>query len=155
MIVPDINLLLYAYDSDSPFHIKAGAWWQDCLSGTEPVLLPDIVALGFVRVSTNARAFRQPLTVAEAASHVRSWLGQEVVTIPEATPDHIERVLGLLESLGTAGNLVTDAQIAAVALEHDAVVHTSDADFMRFKGLRWLNPITGDSPAAARRPRRA
>ena len=141
MIVPDINLLLYAYDADSPFHAKAAAWWQDCLSGTEPVLLPSVVAFGFVRVSTNARAFRHPLTAEEAASCVRSWLGQEVVSIPESAPDHVERVLGLLESIGTAGNLVTDAQIAALALEHDAVVHTADADFIRFKGLRWRNPL--------------
>jgi toxin-antitoxin system PIN domain toxin len=154
MIVPDINLLLYAYDSDSPFHGKAATWWQGCLSGAEPVLLPDVVTFGFVRVSTNARAFRHPLTPVEAASHVRSWFGQEVVAIPENTPDHVERVLGLLEALGTAGNLVTDAQIAAVAIENDAVVHTADADFIRFKALRWLNPITGDYPAGPRRPRR-
>jgi toxin-antitoxin system PIN domain toxin len=153
MILPDINLLLYAYDSDSPFHGKAAAWWQGCLSGAEPVLLPDVVAFGFIRVSTNARAFHHPLAAAEAASHVRSWLRQEVVSIPETAPDNVERVLGLLESLGTAGNLVTDAQIAAVAIEHDAVVHTADTDFIRFKGLRWLNPITGDSPAGPRQPR--
>ena len=147
MIVPDINLLLYAYDADSPFHAKAGAWWQDCLSGTEPVLLPKVVAFGFVRVGTNARAFRQPLTVEEAAFHVRSWLGQDVVSIPETSPDHIERVLSLLESLGTAGNLVTDAQIAAIAIENDAVVHTADSDFIRFKGLRWRNPLNATGTA--------
>ena len=155
MIVPDINLLLYAYDANSPFHGKAAAWWQGCLSGEEPILLPEVVALGCVRVSTNARAFHHPLTAVEAASHVRSWLGQAVVTIPEVAPDHIERVLGLLVALGTAGNLVTDAQIAAVAIEHDAVVHTADADFIRFKGLRWLNPIADDRPAGARRSRHA
>ena len=73
--------------------------------------------------------------------------------IPESAPDHIERVLGLLMDLGTAGNLVTDAQIAAVAFEHDAVVHTADADFIRFAGLRWLNPLTGAGPSPARRRR--
>lgn len=154
MIVPDVNLLLYAYDADSPFHAKAAAWWQGCLSGTEPVLLPDVVAFGFVRVGTNPRAFCHPMTADEAASHVRSWLAQEVVSIPQPAPDHVERVLGLLESLGTAGNLVTDAQIAAVALESDAVVHTSDADFIRFKGLRWRNPLNATGsvrPAGQRR----
>jgi predicted nucleic acid-binding protein len=84
---------------------------------------------------------------------VRSWLQQDTVTIPETTPDHFERVLGLLESLGTAGNLVTDAQIAATAIAHDAVVHTADADFIRFAGLRWLNPLTDES-ARHRRLRR-
>lgn len=150
MIVPDINLLLYAYDSESPFHFKAAEWWQGCLSGDEPVLLPRVVAFGFVRVSTNTRAFRHPLTAAEAAAHVRSWLDQEAVTIPEDAPDHIERVLGLLESLGTAGNLVTDAQIAAVALEYDAVVHTADADFIRFKDLRWQNPLNASGTVRAK-----
>jgi hypothetical protein len=80
-------------------------------------------------------------------------LEQPVVKIPESVPDHIERVLGLLVDIGTAGNLVTDAQIAAVALEHDAVVHTVDADFMRFAGLRWLNPLTGAGPTPSRRRR--
>ena len=141
MIVPDVNLLIYAYDSSSPLHLRAASWWQACLMGEEPVLLPEVVVFGFVRVSTNPRAFVHPLTTAEAVAHVRSWLAQEAVTIPEATPGHFERVLALLEALGTAGNLVTDAQIAAVAIEHDAVVHTADADFIRFKGLRWLNPL--------------
>ncbi len=154
MIVPDVNLLLYAYDSSSPFHPKAASWWQACLVGEEPVILPEVVAFGFLRVGTNPRAFHHPLTTTEAVAHVRSWLQQDTVTIPETTPEHCERVLGLLESLGTAGNLVTDAQIAAVAIEHDAVVHTTDADFIRFAGLRWLNPLTGDGPARTRRPRR-
>ena len=153
MIVPDINLLLYAYDSDSPFHGKATAWCQACLSGDDPVIMPEVVAFGFLRVSTNPRAFRHPMTAGEAAAHVRSWLEQPVVRVPESAPDHIERVLGLLTGLGTAGNLVTDAQIAAVALEHDAVVHTTDADFIRFGGLRWLNPLTGAGPTPSRRRR--
>jgi toxin-antitoxin system PIN domain toxin len=151
VIVPDINLLLYAYDSDSSLHGKAVAWWQACLSGDDPVIMPEVVALGFLRVSTNPRAFRHPMTAEEASAHVRSWLQQPVVRIPESPPDYIERVLGLLMGLGTAGNLVTDAQIAAVALEHDAVVHTTDADFIRFAGLRWLNPLTGAGPARSRR----
>jgi uncharacterized protein len=153
MIVPDINLLLYTYDSDSPFHDKAAAWWQACLSGDDPVIMPEVVAFGFVRVSTNPRAFCHPMTAEEAAAHVTSWLQQPVVRVPESAPDHIERVLGLLTGLGTAGNLVTDAQIAAVAIEHDAVVHTADADFIRFAGLRWLNPLTGAGPARSRRHR--
>ena len=143
MIIPDINLLLYAYDSASPFHAKAVAWWQACLSGTDLVGLPYVVLFGFVRVGTNARAFQHPFTPAEAAGHVRTWLVRPVVRLLEPAPDHVEGVLGLLEALGTAGNLVTDAQIAATAIEYDAVLHTADADFLRFQSLRWLNPITG------------
>lgn len=151
MIVPDINLLLYAYDSESPFHTKARAWWEECLSGSELVGLPPVVVFGFIRVGTNARAFTNPMTPAEAAQHVRSWLAQPVVQMLEPRSDHIEQVLQSLEKLGTAGNLVTDAQIAAFAIEHRAVLHTNDTDFMRFAGLRWFNPLTGAASVRLRR----
>ena len=143
MIIPDINLLLYAYDSSSPFHKKSAAWLQSSLSGTEPVGLVAVVIFGFVRIGTNPRVFQNPMTAAAAAGHVRSWLVQPVTQILEAPADHAGHVLRLLETLGTAGNLVTDAQIAALALDHGATVHTADTDFMRFRGLRWFNPITG------------
>ena len=143
MIVPDVNLLLYAYDADSKFHGAAAAWWRACLSGSEPVGLAPVVVFAFLRIGTSPRVFEQPMTPGEAAGHIRAWLAQPVVQVLEPRPDHVERVLSLLESLGAAGNLVTDAQIAALALESDAVVHTTDADFLRFTGLRWLNPLTG------------
>lgn len=143
MIVPDINLLLYAYDSDSPFHAKAVAWWEQCLSGTEPVGLPPVVVFGFVRIATNPRVFQNPMTPIEAFGHVRSWLAQPNAQILEPRADHIEQVFKVLEALGTSGNLVTDAQIAALVLENDAVLHTADTDFMRFPGVKRYNPVTG------------
>ena len=143
MIVPDINLLLYAYDSSSPYHAKASAWWQDCLSGSETMGLPAVVVFGFLRLSTNPRVFNSPMTPAEASQHVRSWLAQSAVQMLQPGSEHIEQVLKSLEKLGTTGNLVTDAQIAALAGEYDAVLHTNDADFSRFSGLRWFNPLTG------------
>lgn len=143
MIIPDINLLLYAYDAGSPSHSKAAEWWQRCLSGTEPVGLAQVAVFGFIRIGTNRRVFANPLTPIEAAEHVRSWQAQPVVQILEPGADHVAKVLTLLETLGTGGNLVTDAQLAALALEHSAVLHTADADFLRFRGLRWFNPITG------------
>jgi toxin-antitoxin system PIN domain toxin len=142
MILPDINLLIYAYDASSPFHAAAATWWQDCLSGEEPVGLSSVVIFGFVRISTNPRIFLHPLTAAEAAGLVRSWLERPPTQILEPSTGHVEDVLRLLEGIGTAGNLVTDAQLAALALEHDAVLHTADADFLRFPGLRWINPLT-------------
>lgn len=142
MIIPDLNLLLYAYDSSSAFHAKAVAWWQSCLSGSEPVGLPQVIVFGFLRIATNARVFANPMTPAEAAGHVRSWLEQPPVQVLEPSADHLGRVLQLLEKLGMAGNLVTDAQVADLAMDHDAVLHTSDTDFIRFRGLRWFNPIT-------------
>jgi len=153
MIVPDVNLLLYAYDATSPFHAGAVSWWEACLSGTEPVGLPHVVVFGFLRVSTSARVFALPLTPAEAAGHVRAWLRQPCVQTIEPDNQHVDRVSSLVEGLGMAGNLVTDAQIAALAIEFDAVVHTTDADFIRFPGLRWLNPLTRDgSRRVSRRP---
>ena len=151
MIIPDINLLLYAHDSGSPFHAKAAGWWQSCLSGTEPVGLLHVVAFGFVRIATNARAFLNPLTPAEAAGHVRSWLEQPQVQVLDPGPNHIRQVLKLLEGLGTAANLVSDAQMAALAMDHDAVLHTADMDLARFQGLRWFNPITATGSANLRR----
>ncbi len=155
MIVADINLLLYAYDSRSPFHSKAAAWWQRCLSGAEPIGLAQVVLFGFVRIATNGRVFRNPMTAIEAAEHVRAWQTQPVVQILEPRVDHVAQVLKLLEALGTAGNLVSDAQLAALAIEHGAVLHTADADFLRFRGLRWFNPITGVASRGLPRTKRS
>jgi toxin-antitoxin system PIN domain toxin len=119
------------------------------MMGDELVGLPQVVVFGFVRLVTSRRVFEHPMTPAEAAGHVRSWLGQPVVQVLEGGPGHIERVLGLLESVGAAGNLVTDAQIAALAFDSDAVLHTGDADFLRFDGVRWINPLTGRSGKAS------
>lgn len=150
MIIPDINLLLYAHDASSPCHAKAAGWWQSCLSGTEPVGLLHVVVFGFIRIATNARVFQNPMTPAEAAGHVRSWLEQPPVQVLDPGPEHIRQTLELLEALGTAGNLVSDAQMAAVAMDQDAVLHTADADFVRFRGLRWYNPITATGSASLR-----
>jgi toxin-antitoxin system PIN domain toxin len=148
MIVPDINLLLYAYDSDSLFHAKASAWWEKQMSGSETVGLPSVVVFGFIRIATNARVFKNPMTPAEATQHIRSWLAQPVTQMLDARDNHLDKVLQSLEQLGTAGNLVTDAQIAALTMENHAVLHTNDTDFMRFTGLRWFNPLTGATSRA-------
>lgn len=108
---------------------------------------------GFIRVGTNARAFQNPMTSSEAAGRVRDWLKQPAVHVLGTDAAHVENVLKLLEKLGTAGNLVTDAQIAAIAIDHKAVLHTSDADFIRFAGLRWFNPITSAGSHALQKPR--
>jgi uncharacterized protein len=151
VIIPDINLLLYAYDSSSPFHVKAVAWWQSCLSGTEPIGLLHVVTFGFLRLATHPRAFVYPMTAAEAAGHVRSWLDQPPVQVITPGPEHVRHTLELLETLGTAGNLVSDAQMADLAMDHDAVLHTADTAVVRFQGLRWFNPITATGSANLRR----
>ena len=141
MILPDANLLLYAYDQSSPFHPKAAAWFENIMSRPGPVILLPAVVFGFVRISTHPRIFTSPLSVAEASAHVRSWLGRKHVRLHDMLLEDVNAALSLLESAGTAGNLTTDAQIAAVALRLDAEVHTADLDFGRFAGVRFSNPL--------------
>jgi len=141
MILPDANLLLYAYDASCPFHAKASAWCQDLMERGTPVILLPAVIFGFVRISTHPKIYNDPLSVTEASAHVRSWLARKHVRLHDMLPDDVEKALVLLEAAGTAGNLTTDAQIAAVALRLDAEVHSADLDFGRFAGVRFSNPL--------------
>ena len=141
MIVPDINLLIYAYDSSSPHHEKAAAWLKDCMLGSEEIGLASVVIFGFVRLSTHPKVFQTPLTIAEASARVETWLKQPHVRVIEPSPQHVSDVLGLLNQLGTAGNLTTDAQIAALAKQEKAALHSNDTDFLRFPGLDFHNPL--------------
>jgi toxin-antitoxin system PIN domain toxin len=141
MILPDVNLLLHAYDRESPFHPAARAWWEDALSGTRPVGLTWVALLGFLRISTHRHIFEKPLSVAVACAHTRAWLTGPYVSILHPGERHAEILFGLLEALGTGGNLTTDAHLAALAIEHQADLHSTDADFKRFAGLRWVNPL--------------
>lgn len=141
MILPDANLLLYAYDQSSPFHPKAAAWCEKIMSSSSPVILLPVVVFGFVRISTHPRIFMNPLSVAEASDHVRSWLSRKQVRLHDMLLEDVDAALVLLESAGTAGNLTTDAQIAAVAHRLGAEVQTADLDFGRFAGVRFSNPL--------------
>jgi uncharacterized protein len=141
MMLPDVNLLFHAYNSESPVHPAARRWWEQALSGTRPVGLAWVAILGFIRIATHRQILTQPLPVATACAHARAWLAQPYVTLVEPGARHAEILFGLLESLGTAGNLTTDAHLAALAIEHQAELHSTDADCARFPGLRWVNPI--------------
>ncbi|MBI1872802.1 MAG: type II toxin-antitoxin system VapC family toxin [Acidobacteria bacterium] len=141
MILPDITLLVHAYNSDSPVHDSARVWWEGLLNGTRPVGLTWVAILGFIRIATHRQILVNPLPVALACAHARAWLGQPYVSILEPGARHAEILFGLLEALGTAGNLTTDAHLAAVAIEHQAELQSTDADFARFPGLRWVNPL--------------
>jgi toxin-antitoxin system PIN domain toxin len=143
MIVPDANLLLYTYDRESPFHPAAARWWSGLLSGTEPVGLCPVVVFAFLRLATNARVFERPLTARDAGALIKSWLSRPNVRLLIAGPTHVETVCQLLAKAGTGGNLVTDAQIAALAQEYGATVHSADTDFARFAGVSWENPLLG------------
>lgn len=148
MIIPDLNLLLYAHDQTSPHHIAASAWWSRCMNGSEEVGLVSVVIFGFVRIATHPKVFLSPCSIAEATNLVNSWLARPQCHVVTPSSANIQGVLALLQQAGTGGNLTTDAQIAALALQEKAIVHTNDTDFHRFSGLRWHNPLTGKSGIA-------
>ena len=141
MIIPDANLLLYAYDEASPFHARAKAWWSDCLSGPEPVGLVAVVLFAFIRIGTSPKVFERPFTIAEATRHVQAWMGVPTTELLAVVRADVDQALGWLNESGVGGNLTTDAQIAAVAKRCRAQVHTADTDFVRFLGVRWKNPL--------------
>src|SRR5262245_43839980 len=131
-------------DRRSPRHTAARSWLERQLSGDEPVGLAWIVLLAFARLSTNPVVFERPLAPGEAFDAVDRWLAQPCATVVHPGNRHAALVRHLLEPLGTAGNLVNDAHLAALAIEHSAELYSCDADFSRFHGLRWVNPL--DAP---------
>lgn len=146
MIVPDVNLLLYANLDATPQHPAARRWFEQLLNGTERVGLAPAAVLGFVRLSTSRRVYVEPLTVDEAVKRVRSWTDRPNVVVLEQTADVLQTALGLLLEAGAAGNLTTDAQLAAHALVERATVATADGDFGRFPRVRSVNPLRGPRP---------
>ena len=141
MILVDANLLLYAEDSLSEHHEAARIWWDEQLSGAEPVALCWPVLNAFVRISTNARLYRRPLLLKEAISRVQSWLDQPCVRVIHPGEQHWVIFQQMLRGKNAVGNLVSDAHLAALAVEHNGVLYSTDADFSRFRGLKWRNPI--------------
>ena len=142
MTIPDVNLLIYAYNVDFARHDTAREWWEQALRGDHGEIgLAWVAILGFVRVTTNRGLLIRPIGVEQATAIVRSWLRQEIVRLVVPGERHADLVLGLLEEAGTAGNLTTDAHLAALALEYRARIATTDADFSRFPGLKWFNPL--------------
>jgi toxin-antitoxin system PIN domain toxin len=141
MIVPDVNLLVYAYNSDAALHGRARQWWEDAVRGRQPVGLPWVVMLGFLRVITSRAVFARPMRSETALRHVRTWLGQPSVHPLQPGPRHLEILTGFAEAGALAPAVMTDAHIAALAVENQATVHSNDADFGRFPGLRWRNPL--------------
>lgn len=141
MKLPDVNLLLYAIDADAKAHDPARAWLEETLSGTEEVGFAWTVLLGFARLSTNPRIFEDPLSIDEALDYIDGWLTQPVATLVEPTDRHAGLLRELLEPLGAGGNLVSDAHLAALAIEHGAELCSRDNDFARFSGVRWVDPL--------------
>jgi toxin-antitoxin system PIN domain toxin len=141
MIVPDVNLLVYAYDSKSPFHHPAANWWTQLATSPQTIGLPHVTLFGFLRIMTHPRICSNPMPVSEALDRIKEWL--RLPQVQPITPGlrHLEIAFSLLEILGVGGNLTTDVQLAAFAIENQAELHSVDADFNRFPGLRWRNPL--------------
>ena len=140
MIVPDVNVLIYAINRDDPLHEKASAWLNEALVGDESVGFVWNVLIGFLRITTRAN-FPSALTVEQAFEAMNGWLSARNARIIHPGTRHRELLLQLLAVTGAGGNLVSDAHLAAIAIEHEAKVCSNDADFARFPGLRWRNPL--------------
>ena len=141
MILADANLLLDAYHPRAEQHAAARRWLETVLAGTDLVRFAWLTLWAFLRIATNPRVFERPLTASEAADAVSSWLSQPVAGILEPGERHWEILRSLMREGQTAGPLVMDAVIAAIAIEHGAVLCTTNHDFSRFPGLRCSNPL--------------
>jgi hypothetical protein len=141
VIVLDANILLYAYDAMSRLHLKARAWVERVLSGGEPVGIPWQTAAAFLRILTNPALPGERYAVEEAVRVVDQWYGQPNVRMLAPGEGHWALLSQMIVEGQARGPLVSDAQLAALAIEHGGVLHTTDRDFARFPGLRWTNPL--------------
>lgn len=145
-MLPDINILIYAYDQSSKEHLAAKRWWEAQLNGSQMIGLTWVTLLGFIRLLTNPRIFKNPYAPAEILDIVESWLEQPQVIIVHPADRHFTLVKEFIKKTGTAGNLTTDAHLAALAMERGLILQTTDADFTRFPGLKWKNPLAATDP---------
>ncbi|MGA7875580.1 MAG: type II toxin-antitoxin system VapC family toxin [Desulfoferrobacter sp.] len=141
MILVDANILLYAEDSLSPLHQQARIWWDDQLSRSEPVGLCWTTLSAFIRIGTNPRVFEHPLSLAQALARVQSWLDQPCTRVIRPTEGHWTLFRQMLTDGQAVANLVTDAHLAALAIEHGCELASTDSDFARFPKLKWINPL--------------
>jgi toxin-antitoxin system PIN domain toxin len=141
MILIDANLLLYASDAASVHHEAARHWLETTLSEPEPVGLSWVALLAFLRVGTNPRLRKDAPTVEEAEAIVAGWLERPMVTLVNPSERHWQILRDMMTNGQARGPLVTDAHLAALAIEHGATLATTDRDFARFPGLKFFNPL--------------
>jgi len=142
MIVPDVDLLVYAYNTGAPRHTDARRWWEGLVNGVEIVGIPWVVSTGFIRLSANPRIVAAPWSPATAVDQVRQWLTREHINPLNPGERHLEYLERNLAVAGTTARLAPDAHVAALAMENGAEVHTNNIrDFQRFPGLLWQNPL--------------
>jgi toxin-antitoxin system PIN domain toxin len=138
----DVNLLLSAYNSDAPQQSAAARWLSKLLASGETIALPWVTIWAFIRICTNPRARKNPLLVKEAFAIIDQWLTQPDVILLQPGPRHKEILEQLIEAHHASGPLVTDAVLAALAIENGALLASTDQDFSRFQELRWVNPLS-------------
>lgn len=141
MILVDANLLIYAHVQSFPQHARARAWLDARLNGSAQVGLPWPSLLGFLRLVTNRRVFERPASIADAWQQVNAWLDCDVAWVPQPTDEHREVLGRLLAKVNVAANLIPDAHLAALAIEHGLTLCSTDGDFARFPDLRWQDPL--------------
>lgn len=141
MILPDVNLLVYAHNKASQCHRQAAPWWEDCLNGEGGILLPHICINGFVRIMTHPKILEEPLDIGEAFEMTDVWLESDCLSLLAPGMRHYSLYKNALLEAGTGGKLTTDAYLAALALENQATIYSNDSDFSRFSGLKWENPL--------------
>ena len=140
MNLVDLNVLLYVVNEDSFHHRAALDWWEEILRGDEPVGFAWMILTGFLRLSSNSAIFPAPLDSETALDKIGTWLSLDQARLVRETDDHWHILRALLNDTGTAGNLTTDAHLAALTISHGATLVSFDSDFARFSGLRWENP---------------
>jgi toxin-antitoxin system PIN domain toxin len=141
VILVDANILIYAIDADSPHHRSARRWLEEALSGTTPIGFAWIVVLAFLRLTTRSGILSKPLKAERAMAFVDEWLAQPYVRAVSPGEGHWAILRKLLSDSGAAGNLTSDAHLAAIALELGASICSTDADFGRFPGVDRISPL--------------
>ena len=140
-VLVDANILLYAKFSDFPQHEPALGWLDNKLNRPDPVGLPWLSLMAFVRIATNRRIMGQPLSTDDALEQIGEWTRRSNVWMPEPGDRFAELFNELASETQASGNLITDTYLAALAREHGLTVVSTDADFARFPQLKWLNPL--------------
>ena len=141
MIVPDVNLLIFAYHEQSPYHEAASQWWEGLINGDETVGIPWAVTMGFVRQMANPSILKTPMSPSASLERVQSWFQYAHIQPLDPGSDHLTNLRNFFDAVDGGAKLVPDVHIAALAIEHQAVVHSHDSDFGRFPGLQWHNPL--------------
>ncbi len=143
MTIPDLNLLVYAYNDGAPDHARARTWWEGLVNGSQRIGIPWVVSTGFVRLMTHPKVLTHPMSPEAVVDIVMEWFQYPHIIPVNPGADHLLHFRRCVEAAGVGANLITDAHIASLAMEYQGEVHSNDSDFSRFPGLRWVDPLAG------------